>query len=200
MSDISEDRGYLIDITGLPLSGKTSVVDFIGSVLGPHMDRLLFTKNPGGTTFGRGVKNLLENQTKLEESTKTLMSRAGDVEVSQKVLFPGLAEKRIIICDRSIFDGVYFGCDDPDIAQPDLTLVLDIRANQSAKRYGRIKKANPAVNMNKPDRKLLSITKEKLEQHIGLNPAKYKIINGTCPLSDLQNACLKALTDFFKNN
>lgn len=136
-------KGIFITFEGGEGAGKSSLIESIKANLSKKNLNLVFTREPGGTSFGEEIRNLLLKNRVEKVSSKAelclfLASRAQHI---QDVIIPALKANKIVLCDRYndssvAYQGYARGLGIEEVlsfssyiiedAQPDLTLYLDI--------------------------------------------------------------------------
>lgn len=98
-----QERGLFISIEGCEGTGKSTLVEglYVYLTEGGY-PQVIKTREPGGTIFGKQVRDLLLNQNTIPIDSRAelllfLADRAHHVETLIK---PALSENKIIICDR----------------------------------------------------------------------------------------------------
>jgi len=135
-------RGRFLSLEGLEGVGKTSNLAAIGSVLEGVGIEALFTREPGGTVLGEGVRRLvLDGGEAIEANTELLLMAASRCELVHGVIEPALAAGRWVVSDRYLDASVAYqgGGRGLGVAhvealhrlvgvtlEPDLTLLLDL--------------------------------------------------------------------------
>ena len=95
-------RGKLITFEGLDGSGKSTQVERLARSLRAHGLSVTVTREPGGTSTGEKIREVLLHSatagvSPLAEMALMFASRAQHI---QEVILPALAEGRIVLCDR----------------------------------------------------------------------------------------------------
>jgi dTMP kinase len=95
-------RGKLITFEGLDGSGKSTQVEKLARSLRAHGLSVTITREPGGTTTGERIREVLLHSatsglSPLAEMALMFASRAQHIH---EVILPALAEGRIVLCDR----------------------------------------------------------------------------------------------------
>ncbi len=102
-SDVSAmQRGKFITFEGLDGSGKSTQLEKLAKVLRRNGMSVVVTREPGGTTTGEQIRKLLldtstSGLSSLAELALMFASRAQHI---QEVIEPGLAQGKIVLCDR----------------------------------------------------------------------------------------------------
>lgn len=136
-------EGRLITLEGIEGAGKSSHMQFIAEKLQQAGKDVLLTREPGGTTLGEGIRELLlkKNQQAMFEETELLLMFAARAQHVQQVILPAMTEGKMVICDRFTdssyaYQGGGRGISIDKILElenwvlsgfkPDLTLLLDL--------------------------------------------------------------------------
>jgi dTMP kinase len=95
-------RGKFITFEGLDGSGKSTQVEKLARSLRAHGLSVTITREPGGTSAGEKIREvLLHSATSgLSPLTEMALMFASRAQHIQEVILPALAEGRIVLCDR----------------------------------------------------------------------------------------------------
>ena len=95
-------RGKFITFEGLDGSGKSTQVEKLARSLRAHGLSVTITREPGGTTTGEKIREvLLHSATSgLSSLTEMALMFASRAQHIHEVVLPALAEGRIVLCDR----------------------------------------------------------------------------------------------------
>lgn len=135
-------RGILIAIEGIDGSGKSTLAKSIAQQFTLQNIPTILTKEPGGTTFGLRLREILQNAD-IPRSPKAefLLYAADRAHHFHELITPALAQKKVIISDRMadsalVYQGYGRGLDRDMIAlinqwamdaiQPDLTIYVRV--------------------------------------------------------------------------
>lgn len=206
-------KGCLITLEGIEGAGKSSHMQFIAEKLQQDGKGVLLTREPGGTTLGEGIRELLlkKNKESMFEETELLLMFAARAQHVQQVILPAITEGKIVICDRFTdssyaYQGGGRGISIEKIHQleiwlfsgslsgfkPDLTLLLDLsvetglsraRARGEADRF-EIETVNFFQNARDT---FLNIAQDE--------PDRVKVINAEQPLESVQSSILEVLVE-----
>lgn len=146
-------QGKFITFEGADGSGKTTQLRLAAEWLRERGCEVLATREPGGTALAEQVRALvLDPALPLNNNTQVLLYLAARSEHVEKIIRPALAAGKIVLCDRFsdstlVYQGLAGGKALPELAElrrlclfateglePDLTLVLDGRAEILAER------------------------------------------------------------------
>ena len=95
-------KGRLITLEGIEGAGKSSHMQFIAEKLQQAGKDVLLTREPGGTTIGEGIRELLlkKDTEAMFEETELLLMFAARAQHVQQVILPGINAGKTVICDR----------------------------------------------------------------------------------------------------
>lgn len=140
----NRDAGFFLSIEGCEGTGKSTLVEGLFTYLSETQNcQVIKTREPGGTFFGKKVRDLLLNQDIFIDSRAELFLFLADRSHHVETLIkPALRQNQIVICDRftdsSIaYQGAARNTQDLDLLQlvcnfatsdlqPDLTFYLDL--------------------------------------------------------------------------
>jgi dTMP kinase len=142
-------RGRLVALEGPEASGKSTQARLLAEAL----DAVL-TREPGGTATGDRVRSLLldSGASRIDDRTEALLMLADRAQHVSEVLEPALSSGRWVVTDRFsasllAYQGFGRGLDVAELRRltswasgglwPDLTVLLDIPADQAAARQSR---------------------------------------------------------------
>lgn len=144
-------KGMFITLEGVEGTGKSTQLAFIIDYLQALGKQVVATREPGGTSIGERIRNLLLD-TEVEAmhaETELLLMYAARMEHIKKVIEPALHKGNWVVSDR-YYDATYayqgygrgLGLDRIDMLneftvadmQPDLTLLLDVSLSVSEQR------------------------------------------------------------------
>jgi dTMP kinase len=135
--------------------GKSTQIELLAAQLKERGEKVLVTREPGGTPLGESIRHLLKHAPEGENmcaQTELLLFLASRVELVRKVIVPALDAGTWVLCDRFLDSTtVYQGAGrqlpmevvtrinafavGPHL--PGLTLVLDLEPEQAHKRLSK---------------------------------------------------------------
>lgn len=135
--------------------GKTTQIQLLFQELVGQGYQVVVTREPGGTTIGNGIRQLLldVNNTAMSERAEALLFNAARAQLVDEVIRPALAAEQIVLCDRFAdstlaYQGYGRGLDTTELRrlihfatgalQPDLTVFLQIDAATGIERKRRL--------------------------------------------------------------
>jgi len=136
-------HGRFITIEGSEGGGKSTNLAYVRTLLEQHGISVVETREPGGTSLGEDIRELLlgHRHDGMSDDTELLLMFAARNEHLSRVIRPALAAGQWVLCDRFTdasyaYQGGGRGINPARIAQleqwvqqglqPDLTLLLDI--------------------------------------------------------------------------
>ena len=144
-------RGRLITLEGVEGTGKSTQLDFVANYLRERGQKVLCTREPGGTPVGEKIRSiLLDNELPaMDAETELMLMFAARTEHVNKVIQPALHSGTWVVSDR-FYDASYayqgFGRNvslehidklrsiSIGELKPDLTILLDVSLDVSAQR------------------------------------------------------------------
>jgi dTMP kinase len=201
------DRGRFITVEGGEGAGKSSNLNFIREFLEAKAIDVVFTREPGGTTLGEEIRDLLlgHRHTGMADDTELLLIFAARAEHLARTIRPALESGKWVLCDRFTdasyaYQGGGRGIDAKHIQvlekwvqvdlRPDLTLLLDLPVETGLERAGR---------RSAPDR--FELEARSFFQRVRLayleiaerEPQRVKVIDASVPLPQVQKQIAQAL-------
>ncbi len=144
-------KGLFITIEGAEGSGKSTQIERLRRYLEGKNFEVVLTREPGGTIISEAIRDILLNKDYMEmsDTTEALLYAASRAQHVEQFIKPSLSEGKVVICDRFVDSSViYQGCarglgmDNIETInsyatgglKPDLTILLDIDAEEGLKR------------------------------------------------------------------
>ncbi|MFZ5594193.1 MAG: dTMP kinase [Pseudomonadota bacterium] len=203
-------QGKFIVIEGIEGVGKSTNLEFIRRELEAEGKRVVVTREPGGTPLGEEIRNLVlsHRQDGMSSDTELLLMFAARAEHLAKVIVPALAAGRWVLSDRFTdatyaYQGGGRGIPRQRIAEmeawvqgrlrPDLTLLLDVPVAIGLQRAGQRSapdrfEAEHTAFFERVRRTYLDLAH--------LHPQRYRVIDASQPLEDVQQSIKEVLTVF----
>lgn len=135
-----------ITVEGIDGSGKDTQIERIKKYFSDRNIPTLVTREPGGTEFGDGVRDILLSNNTLSNLTQMLLLFADRLEHMKEVIVPEITKGNVVIISNRHFDSTFAyqvrNDIDANIFQvmtslisgefvPDLTLYIDIKPETS---------------------------------------------------------------------
>ncbi len=144
-------KGLFITIEGADGSGKSTQIERLRRYLEDKHYEVVLTREPGGTIISEAIRNVTLNKDYMEMShtTEALLYAASRAQHVEQFIKPSLNEGKVVICDRFVDSSVIYqgyarglGMENIEAInsyatgglQPDLTILLDIDAEEGLKR------------------------------------------------------------------
>ena len=162
----NKGRGTFISFEGIDGSGKSTQIELVKKYLHKNKNKVLFTREPGGTFEAELIRKLIlskNKKIKFDNKTEILLLLAARYEHYKKLIEPAITNGKIIICDRFIDSTLVYQCagnselkdfysqiSKPLINnfEPDLTILLDISPIKALERINERKNKNRYDNKN----------------------------------------------------
>lgn len=201
-------RGLMISLEGGEGAGKSTLLGNLRQWLNDEHDiDPLMTREPGGTTLGEGVRNLVldADHASLCAESELLLMFAARAQLVRDVLQPALDDGRVILCDRFTdasyaYQGGGRGQPLQRIAdleqwaaeglQPDLTLLLDVPPKIGRERI---------VGRGEPDRieqegnAFFERVHDAYRARAAAQPQRFRILDGRDDPAQVQAQARKAI-------
>ena len=145
-----KNKGYFISFEGIDGSGKSTQIQKLAEFLQARDFDIVITREPGGSTGGEEIRNLLlqGNVDRWSAETEILLFTAARRDHLERVILPALEKGKIVICDRfTDSTRMYQGMRGVNLRNlvdtlnekvikfdPDLTIVIDINPEISLAR------------------------------------------------------------------
>ena len=143
-------RGVFITFEGPDGSGKSTQIDLLYLFLTKQDYKTIITREPGGTSIGEQIRNIILNvgNNEMDHMTEALLYAAARSQLTAQVIRPNLDAGNIVICDRfldssTVYQGYARGLGNKvdqinkftviDLT-PDITFLLKISPEESAAR------------------------------------------------------------------
>ena len=145
-----KNKGYFISFEGIDGSGKSTQIQKLAEFLEARDFDIVITREPGGSTGGEEIRNLLlqGNVDRWSPETEILLFTAARRDHLERIILPALEGGKIVICDRfTDSTRMYQGMRGVNLRNlvdtlnekvikfdPDLTIVIDINPEISLAR------------------------------------------------------------------
>ncbi|MGA1846375.1 dTMP kinase [Deferribacter abyssi] len=103
MQETDLKKGLFLVIDGIDGCGKTTQTQLVVDYLKSLGKNVLLTKEPGGTSIGKVLRNiLLSTEFEMTSETELLLYSADRLEHQKMVIGPNILNGNIVVCDRFI--------------------------------------------------------------------------------------------------
>lgn len=202
-------RGQFITFEGTEGAGKTTNMDFVEQLLVKRGIALVRTREPGGTPMAERVRAILldAESEPIDPEAELLLVFAARAQHLARVIRPALAAGTWVLCDRFTdatyaYQGGGRGLSNERIEaleaavqgdlQPDLTLYLDLPV---AVGLGRIE-ASERDRFEREHQAFFERVRRAYLERAKVH-SRFRIIDATRPLADVQAGIASALAGFF---
>lgn len=204
------NKGFFITLEGIEGAGKSTHMDYIAGLLKSSGRKTVSTREPGGTTVGNKLRNILLHRKKgyqLGDKTELLLMFAARQQHLDEVIRPALKAGKIVICDRftdssfayqgggrkirpdvitELVDIVH-----PDL-QPDLTLLFDLPVRTGLER------ANVRAEPDIFESEAIAFFERVRKTYLKIaksEPRRVKIIDASKDIENVRSMIKKILKD-----
>jgi dTMP kinase len=189
-------RGKFITLEGIDGAGKSTHVEGIADFLRGRGKDIVITREPGGTSLGEKLRELVLSQP-MDAETETLLVFAARREHIAQVIAAALSTGRWVISDRFTdatyaYQGAGRGIPAQKIAalerwvhdglQPDLTLVFDAPVEVALSRLAETR----TDRFEREDRGFFERVRAEYLTRAAAYPSRIRVIQGGRPLSEVK--------------
>jgi dTMP kinase len=104
-------KGMLIAIEGIDGSGKSTLAKNLATLLSENQYPTLLTREPGGTPFGKKVREMLQTQgALLSAQAQYLLFAADRAQHFNELVIPALENNTIVVSDRLSDSSLAYQC------------------------------------------------------------------------------------------
>lgn len=208
-----------ITLEGIEGSGKTTQIDRLADFLEQNKIKCVTTRQPGGTIIGENIRSILLNPANdtLEPMTELLLYLADRAQHINEIIEPALAAGKTVVCDRYfdatvVYQGFARGLSVRllkklhqllfDNLKPDVTLLLDVSAQQGLERAWQQLNSGQRVGRESRFENEAIAFHEKVRagylELARLEPQRFRIINAAQGPDQVFAEISKILTPFLK--
>lgn len=186
---MSDQRGVFIAFEGGDGAGKSTQVHRLADRLQGLGLTPLLTRQPGGTALGKALRDLVLHGEPMSARAEALIFAADKAQHVQEVIRPGLAQGRVVISDRYTDSSVAYqgagrdlGADEVHTLQmwavdglvPDLTVIVDITAQEGRRRRGEVHD-----RLEAEEDRFHEAVREHFHALARSSPQRYLVVDGT---------------------
>ena len=186
-------------------SGKTTQIRQLDQYLRGIGERVLLTREPGGTEIGDQIRAILHDvrNTAMLPNTEILLYSASRAQIVGQSIRPALRRGQIVLCDRyadstMAYQGYGHGLDLEILTaitrfatgglKPNLTIYLDIPAEEGLWRKRAAFEAGES-ELNRMDRKELAFHQRVRAGYLEMaadKPERWAVLDASRPVAELQ--------------
>ncbi|MCF6190081.1 MAG: dTMP kinase [Cocleimonas sp.] len=202
-------QGLFITFEGVEGAGKTTNIAFIADKLQEAGHEILLTREPGGTTTGEAIREILisKDLPEMHHTTELLLMFGARAEHLHRKIIPALEQGKWVLCDRFTdasyaYQGAGRGIDLNKIAQletfvqddlrPDYTFLFDLEADIGLAR------AQSRGETDRFEQQHIDFFNRVRAQYLKMaesDKARYRIINAQYDLETVQQQISSVLDD-----
>lgn len=192
-------RGKFITLEGMDGAGKSTHIPNIIELLKTRGFEVVSTREPGGTSLGERLRELLLHES-MDPETETLLMFAARREHIAQVIEPALARGAYVLSDR--FTDATFAYQSAgkgvlpskikeletwvqESLQPDLTLLFDVPVSVSV---DRLASARAPDKFERESKDFFEKIRASYLQRASEYPARFQIVDANRPLPDVENS------------
>ncbi|WP_373380137.1 dTMP kinase [Cupriavidus nantongensis] len=199
-------RGKFITFEGIDGAGKSTHIDWVADRLRARADiaGVVTTREPGGTSLGEDLRQILLHR-KMHLETEALLMFAARREHIAEVIAPALERGKWVISDRftdatfayqgggrglatgrleALEDWVQGGL------QPDLTLLFDVPLETAS---ARLAAARTPDKFEAESRAFFQRTRDEYLRRAAQSPQRFRVIDATRSIADIRDELEKIL-------
>lgn len=204
-------NGKFITLEGMDGAGKSTHIPSIVRQLQAHWCEVVCTREPGGTTLGEELRELLLHKT-MHPETETLLMFAARREHIAKVIAPAMEKGACVISDR-FTDATYAyqaGAKAVPVEkihlletwvqgdlQPDLTILFDVPVEVSLQRLAL---ARSPDKFEREGADFFEKLRNTYLDRARKNPARFRVINANQALDIVKNEVKVIIEEFLLTN
>ena len=208
-----------ISLEGIEGCGKTTQIRQLSTYLEEKGHPHIVTREPGGTAIGEKIRSILLDPASknLVPSAELLLYMADRAQHISELIKPGLGKGKIVLCDRYfdatvVYQGFARGLDTRFILdlhriifqdlKPDLTLLLDLPPRIGlARAWHEIdsgSRSGTEIRFEKETIHFHDKVREGYLELARLEPRRFKIIEASRPMDEVQSDIRKVLMPFLE--
>lgn len=193
-------RGWFITLEGGEGAGKSSCMPYIREHLEATGNRVLMTREPGGTALGERVREILlhPDGTPMHGDTELLLMFAARAQHLAEVILPALAAGSVVVCDRFTDASYAYQGGGREIPlerisaletwvqgdlRPDLTLLFDVPVEQG---IARAKGRSAPDRFEQEDLAFLQRVREAYRDIARREPERVRLVDASRDLPEVQ--------------
>ena len=201
--------GAFIAFEGIDGSGKSTIAARLVLALQESGRRAILTREPGGTTIGEQIRQVLLEQTSssMLPTTEMLLFAAARAQHVGEVIRPALEEGLIVVTDRFSDSSLAYqwgarGLDKQAVSQvqelatgglePDLKLLLELPADVALQR--RISNARQVNHLDREEVEFHTRVREAYHSLVEADPARWRVIDANRAEDDVWSQVWIAVT------
>lgn len=208
-------RGVFISFEGVDGCGKSTQIKELRRRLRGLQDRIVLTREPGGTLLGEDIRKVLQrtaDSREIQPEAELLLFTASRAQLVKEVLEPALMDGKHVIADRfldstTIYQGVARGLDPATVQTinrfavgkclPDITFLIDVDISESRQRMAKRGSDEPLDRIEKMPDTFFNQVRDGYLDLAAAEPERFVVIDGRQKLGEISDAIWTTLTDRF---
>lgn len=205
------ERGRFVSIEGPDGSGKSSVIKELAHLLWDQADRIVFTREPGGSPIAEVIRELVldPKHTAMDARTEALLIAASRRQHLVETIIPAINDGKLVISDRFVYSSLAYqgigrkiGIEEVwQINQfaiedwmPDLTLLIDVPAEVGLERIMTHRKHEPVDRLEEAG---MAFHRQVRQTYLDIarDNDKMIVIDGCQPIEEVSKACYEILKE-----
>ncbi len=205
-----------ITLEGIEGCGKTTQIKHLTTFFKDRGQPCIVTREPGGTDIGREIRSILLNPSSkgIVPRAELLLYMADRAQHIEKLVKPGLADNKVVLCDRYfdatvVYQGYARGLDAAFICElhrlvledfkPDITLLLDLEPRIGlARAWQELNSGNRSGRESRFEEETLSFHEKVRAGYLKLarqEPKRFRIIDAAKAENEVQEDIRAVLTE-----
>jgi dTMP kinase len=198
---VKPSRGRFITLEGIDGAGKSTHARWLAEALAARGNRVVTTREPGGTPAGEAIREWLLHQSLAHDAEALLMFAARREHVA-RVIEPALARGDVVLCDRFTdatyaYQGAGHGVSITMIGElahwvhghcnPDLTLLFDVPSAVSRERLLRMRAKGKVLDkFEREAQAFFERVRDGYLARVAGEPARFRVIDATRPIAEVR--------------
>ena len=202
---VSHRTGKFISLEGMDGAGKSTHIPAIIEMLEARGLEVVSTREPGGTSLGESLREILLHQP-MHAETETLLMFAARREHIAQVITPALARGAYVVSDRFTDATFAYQCGGrgvsadkirqleiwvQDALQPDMTLLFDVPVEVSV---ARLANARTPDKFEREGVDFFTCIRNAYLQRAAESPARFRVIDSNQELDFVKKAVEKIIS------
>lgn len=216
-----ESFGAFVTFEGIEGCGKTSQITMLGEHLIKKGYSVLMTREPGGTSVGESVREILLNagNSSMRSLTELFLLEAVRHQHVDEVIVPSLQDGKVVLCDRfsdatSAYQGFGRGIDREMIElingwstgglKPHLTILLDCPVEEGIDRsLDRLRKEGKLEGESRFEKEGLEFHARVREGYLEIakeEPGRFRLLNATASLEKIHKEIVEIVEECLESH
>jgi len=212
MTTTKPEKGLFITFEGVEGGGKTTNISFVTEIIRKSGRQILITREPGGTSIGEAIRNILisKEYPEMHYITELLLMFAARSEHIQRKIRPALEQGIWVLCDRFTdasyaYQGAGRGVDSEKIKllenlvqeslRPDITFLFDLEANIG---LARAQSRGETDRFEQQHIDFFNRVRSKYLEMAKAEPQRYRIIEAQHALKQVQQQVSEKLEEILQ--